>query len=265
MTSVFAVAPTSRRFGNRFVPVTIVMTVVPVIVTLLVEHLHRPTVVLRALSTNVDNLLHVPIRVFVGSAFVTDPGPGLAAVLALGAALWVLERRIGSLRTVAVFASGHVLATLLTEGGVWVGLHFGSLPADDRTQIDVGISYGLWASIAAATALVPRRYRPLLVPLAGFGTLLPLVSDVSMTSIGHVVSVLVGLAWWPYLLRHNRQDARAVSMVRASAAAVRAPSAASTIVDRRARANRARSSESVNESLAGSLSQDNTASAGPPK
>ena len=210
MTALSAAARPPRGLGNRFVPVTIVMTTVPVIVTLLVEHLRRPTAALRALSTNVDNLLHVPIRVFVGSAFVTDPGPGLAAVLVLGGALWVLERRIGSLRTVGVFASGHILATILTEGGVWVGLHFGSLPADDRTQIDVGISYGMWASIAAATALIPRRYRPLLVPVAGFGTLIPLAGDVSMTSIGHVVSVLIGLAWWPYLLHRERLNIRAV-------------------------------------------------------
>jgi hypothetical protein len=188
-----------------FLPVTSVLTVAFVLGSTLVMRLAHPEPILRALSTNIVNLTHIPVRSIIASAFIGD-GPWFVTAALVAAAVGLLERRFGSLRALAVFASGHVLATLLTEGGVWVGVHAGWLPVADRDQIDVGISYGLWAAVGAGLVLLPRRWRYLAIPVGLFGVLVPFVLDPDMTSTGHICALLIGLVWWPALLKYDRRN-----------------------------------------------------------
>lgn len=194
--------------GRRaFLPVTLVLSAGFAVGTTLVTRLAHPNPVLRSLSTNVVNLTSAPVRAFIASAFV-GTGPWLTSALLVALAVGLLERRVGSLRALGVFASGHVIATVLTEGGVWAGTRLGWLPTIERDQIDVGISYGMWAAIAAATVLLPTRHRYLLIPVAGVGVGWPLLAHPGMTTTGHLLAVLIGLAWWPALRHRTRGPAR---------------------------------------------------------
>jgi hypothetical protein len=178
---------------------TLTLLVSLLVTSLLLHHSGDPYRILERLSTNVANLTRAPIRSLVGSALVLPDGGLLFYSVALAVTLGVLELRLGMARAISIFVSGHLTATLLTEGGVWIGIRDGLLPAGERRQIDVGVSYGLMACTGAVIALAPRRLRlPLVVMVAGW-TLESLVSDPDMTSAGHAIALLVGLAWWPVL------------------------------------------------------------------
>ena len=56
--------------------------------------------------------------------------------------------------------------------------------------------------------LLPTRLRYLLIPVALVGVGWPLPSNPGMTTTGHLLALLIGLAWWPALQRHGRQRAR---------------------------------------------------------
>jgi hypothetical protein len=159
---------------------------------------------LRWASTNIDNMTTAPIRSLLASALLLPGGYWVVYAVALGGSLGWLEARVGTLRAVGVFLSAHVLATLVTEGGVWIGVNLGDVPNAARAQLDVGVSYGMWASIAAAAVLLPRRFRAPVAALLSLGVVVPIISDYNMTAAGHVLSFAIGLAWWPVLQRRLR-------------------------------------------------------------
>ncbi|MFD0446322.1 rhomboid-like protein [Streptomyces indonesiensis] len=109
-------------------------------------------------STDVFHLSQRPLLTLLVSALWAVGGitsPYLAVFpLVLGA----LERRLGGVRTAAVFLLGHVLATLLTEVPVAVSVAAGHLPDSSLRRLDYGVSYGLIACAAALAGLLsPRR------------------------------------------------------------------------------------------------------------
>lgn len=182
-------------------PLTLALLAVLLVTTIWLGQSSDPTHVLRSTSTNIANLTHSPITALIESALFLDDGGWLKYALALFVTLGLIERRRGTLMALGVFASAHLIVTMLTEGGVWIGIRAGLLRHAERFQLDVGVSYGLWSCAFAAIALIPRRWRGALVALLSPFILVPLVRDFDMTAIGHVLSALVGLAWWPTLLR----------------------------------------------------------------
>ncbi|MDX2547375.1 rhomboid-like protein [Streptomyces sp. WI04-05B] len=165
----------------------------------LVHALHQGT------STDVAHLLRAPVLVLVTSALwvvggVTSPY-GVLFLLVLTA----LERRIGGLRAVWVFALGHVLATLATEVPVGLGVLVGWLPESSLHRLDYGISFGVAASVGALAGLLrPWLGWPLLVVFGG-----TLVQDLvayadPMTNWGHVTALAIGVATWPWVRRWRR-------------------------------------------------------------
>jgi hypothetical protein len=154
-------------------------------------------------STNLAHLSRDPLRVLLASAFwLSSPSE-----LPLWAALFVLllarvEHRIGTRRTFAVFAIGHLGATLLVAAGLWITLLMHAVGSSVVDAQDVGVSYGFFAVVSAATCLVAR---PLQIPWLG-GLLLYAAGDMLTTSItftdfGHLFSVLLGLACMPFVRR----------------------------------------------------------------
>ena len=176
-------------------------------------------------STNVLNLGAHPWGALGVSALVVDgpllpPDGGTIITLGLGVAvaLWWVEARHGALRAAALFLGGHVGATLLTAAVIDLALHTGRYPATVRGAVDVGISYGAQASLAALAVALPRLVRPawilfLLVwpfaDVAWYGWL------PDFTTVGHLFSVAIGLSLAALLLRrrsappHARPAARA--------------------------------------------------------
>jgi len=192
--------PTWRRTPFTIVYLTLIAAG-SVLLSLLDDGDHDA--VLRTSSTDVHQLSTHPIFVLVTSAVWVDGiVDGLLAVLVLGILATILERRVGTRWVVAIFASGHVGATLLTEGAVAVGVQLGVLPTTAVSRIDVGASYGLAALLGATAGLLPRRIRTTGVFAAWIYLGWPILTQFDMTSWGHVLALGIGVCWWPWLRRH---------------------------------------------------------------
>jgi hypothetical protein len=171
--------------------------------------------VLKFSSTDVDHLSKHPLLVLASSALWVDGVvDSLLAVLVLGIVATVLERRIGTRWVVAIFASGHVGATLVTEGSVAIGVHYGMLPATATSRLDVGVSYGLAAMLGASAGLLPRPVRT--IGVAGGWAYLgwPIASGLDMTSWGHIIALGIGVSWWPWLRHRNLREREVLGEVR---------------------------------------------------
>jgi hypothetical protein len=158
---------------------------------------------LHASSTDVAHLGADPVTVLVLSALSLPGRLWLPYAVVLLVVVRPLERRIGSATTALVFASGHVLATLLTELPIAAAIGVGWLAPAAAHRLDVGASYGTLALVAAfAGALSPVR------ALVVLGLAVLLVGGTSVTApgmstYGHALSMAIGVCWWPRLY-HRR-------------------------------------------------------------
>lgn len=160
--------------------------------------------VLQLSSTDVQHLSTHPLFALIASALWVDGiGDYLLAALVLGVVCTALERRVGTRWVFAIFVSGHVVATLLTEGAVAVGVQLGVLSPSALSRLDVGVSYGLAAVLAASAGLLPRQVRVVGVLAAWSYLGWPVLTGHDMTACGHVIAVAVGVCWWPWLKRRG--------------------------------------------------------------
>ncbi|MGW5868683.1 rhomboid-like protein [Streptomyces sp. NPDC055239] len=152
---------------------------------------------LRQRSTNIHELSQNPIRVLVSSAFWIDGGGWLPYVFLYTVFHATAERWLGTARWLAVAASAHVMATLISEGVLALAIHHGAAPTSSVKTLDVGVSYALAGVVATLTYWVPSpwRYAYLLIVLTVYGT--PLITGRTFTDLGHFTSVLIGLACFP--------------------------------------------------------------------
>lgn len=189
----------------------LVLTVTAVVTTVLMS---RPTAddLLRAVSTNLDNLAQWPLVALVGSGVVVDTDSdvfSLAFFVGLGLliGLPMLERRCGSLRTLGVFAAGHVGGTALVAVVELYGLHRGLLPGSIRSDFDYGISYGAMAVLGAMICRLPGWYRlvaaVLLVGWPFIGTDWTGLPDLG--ALGHSSSAVLGVCCGAVLFARKRR------------------------------------------------------------
>lgn len=159
-------------------------------------------------SSNVHNLSVAPLRSMVLSALFLPDQAWLVNAAILLAVIIPLERAVGTRRALLIFAAAHVLATALTEGWEYMAIRAGALPGSAAFQEDVGVSYGMYGVAAAVCVLLPRRLRNLAVIALVAYVGIPLLLEPGMTTSGHVLSVVIGVAWWPYLRRFGRPARR---------------------------------------------------------
>lgn len=166
---------------------------------------------LRWSSTDAHNLRHHPVLALVTSALWLPDLPSAAEyLLVIAVLIGALERGIGTGRVIAVFASGHIAATLATELPVVWAIRAHVLPADDGRWLDIGVSYGVFACIGVALLLLPARARWVLAVVVGSYLLVqcletdPASLDAVITTAGHLLSALIGVVgWWPWLRRRG--------------------------------------------------------------
>lgn len=156
--------------------------------------------VLQWSSTNVAHLRHAPIRAMLASAMVLPGLKWAPNAMIFSLVLAPVERQIGSRWTIAVFASGHVLATLVTELSVAWLVWFGVLPGSWVHILDVGVSYGFFSVLGVLVGLLASRWRWLGLAAAEVLVFGGLIMDVGLASIGHVVALNLGVVlWWRWL------------------------------------------------------------------
>jgi hypothetical protein len=159
-----------------------------------------------SVSTNLDNLRHDPVGCLLGSAMIFDgtvthvdtlsfAGTLITLVLGIGLVLAWLERTYGGVRAYAVFATGHIGATLIVSQVIRYALTRGWYTQDVRHTYDFGISYGAEA-VMAAFAFSLRRFAAagwvvfvVAWPLFGATQLTPIPD---FTTCGHLTAAALG-------------------------------------------------------------------------
>ncbi|WP_260867848.1 rhomboid-like protein [Streptomyces sp. SAJ15] len=148
---------------------------------------------LRACSTNVDNLGQGRWNTLASSALLVEEPMELPYLLLLLAVLGYAEYAHGAWWAAAVFVLGHVGATLLVYGGLRA-----VRPSEEtRSARDVGTSYGFNAVLGALAGALPRgRVRTsAAAALLALGAQ-PLLRGPrpTFTDVGHFAALAIGLA-----------------------------------------------------------------------
>jgi hypothetical protein len=153
-------------------------------------------------STNLQGLRDTPLLVLVASAFVLAGGLfGLLLLPLVAVVMGAVERWLGKLATVLVFAFGHVGATLGLAVMLVSGIFHRMIDPQIATVHDVGVSYGLLALAGTLTARVPARWRAWYAAAIGGSSLGMLAISRDPTDVGHVLAAIVGLVLAVVLLR----------------------------------------------------------------
>ncbi|MFI8359401.1 rhomboid-like protein [Streptomyces sp. NPDC085612] len=178
----------------------LIIAVTSLVVAIAPDQIER--VLLHRNSSNIHQLVRYPVRALVSSAFwIVNP-----ASLALYAVLFELfhapvERWLGTLRWFVIVASAHVVATLISQKVLLTAIQDHRAPRSMAHVVDIGVSYGLAASIGVLTYRIPRPWRWIYLAgaLAFFGV--PLATGGTFTDLGHAIALSVGLLARP-LTRH---------------------------------------------------------------
>ncbi|WP_312871826.1 rhomboid-like protein [Amycolatopsis acididurans] len=182
------------------------------LVTTVVQRLVGQTVSAKLLamaSTDAQNLWHRPVLSLISSALWIEDSGWLVYVLIFALAVAPLERRIGAGWTFLVFASGHVLATLATELPVMWALSMGLLPHSDARWLDIGVSYGFFATAGAMVPVLAPRLR--LWAVAAIEACIAVIYvtddpgslDALVTVAGHLIAAHIGMVGWLGWLRRR--------------------------------------------------------------
>jgi Rhomboid-like protein len=156
-------------------------------------------------STNQHNLAHHPAAAMLASMFVVT-GSLLPELLVVAIGFAVLERAIGPFRTAVIALTGQIVATLLTEYGAELGARLHLLAASSAERPDVGVSYVMYAVLAASVLLLAGRARLVGLLAVGGCVLVPFLVAPGLTSTGHVLAVAVGAATMALIQRRARHQ-----------------------------------------------------------
>jgi hypothetical protein len=146
----------------------------------------------------------------ITSALWIEDSGWIVYVLIFALAVAPLERRVGAGWTFAVFASGHVLATLATELPVMWAITHGWLPLADARWLDIGVSYGFFATAGAIVPILAGRWRTYAVLVIEVGIVVIYLTDhpgslLSIVTVaGHAIAAHIGMVGWqPWLRRRG--------------------------------------------------------------
>ncbi|WP_280699807.1 rhomboid-like protein [Kitasatospora sp. GP82] len=149
----------------------------------------------RFVRHNSSNVHHMQVGkwwTLFTSGLVVDGVPAWAGIAAVAVAVGLAEWRWGAARAGAVFVVGHLGATLLTEGAMWVMITTHIPGALSRAR-DVGISYGLVATVGALFALGPAPLRRYGLPALALLLATAWALDQELADAGHLIALGLGV------------------------------------------------------------------------
>ncbi|MGW2372388.1 rhomboid-like protein [Kitasatospora sp. NPDC001683] len=183
-----------------------------------------------ASSSDGHNLLQHPLRALLFSGFWVAGEVWMPYLWGFAVTLAPLERRVGTGRAAAVFAIGHVAATLLSQGVVITAVETGRMAPEAMDSLDIGVSYGVLACLGAVAGLLPRHGRVL--ALGGVGLMIAeqIATEKDLvTAVGHPAAVLTGVALSRWLRRIERRPPRPRTRAAQTPAVGSASPAAATV------------------------------------
>jgi hypothetical protein len=150
-----------------------------------------------ATSTTVSRMLHNPVPVLVGSIPWLPQGP-LIPWLALSAlAVGGLELALGTATALGVVLTGHVGATVISEGILGLRVAAGQLPSSALHVLDVGPSYVVAAALSAGAFLPGPRRGPRMVMCLALAVATPLLTSGvirgDLDGVGHTAALVLGV------------------------------------------------------------------------
>ncbi|MFJ9826975.1 rhomboid-like protein [Streptomyces sp. NPDC101160] len=149
-------------------------------------------------SSNLFELSHHPLRALLSSAFWIENPESLLLYVVLFEVLHApVERWLGTVKWLVVVATAHVAATLISQEVVLLAIRDQHVPRSMAHVVDIGVSYGLAASAGILTYRLPRPWRWLYLAGAVAFFAVPLVTNRTYTDLGHAISLVIGLAFWP--------------------------------------------------------------------
>jgi hypothetical protein len=164
--------------------------------------------ILESASTNLHQLHVHPVNVLITSAlFVTGWDQLLEFAVVALLILSPLEQRIGTVRTIAGFAVGHIGASIAVAFGLNYAVHAGAVSPSIVRTVDVGVSYGTLCLVAAFAYLLVFRSRAVVLVGLFLYELVALIVDNSYTQWGHMISLVLGTAVAGPLLVPRRREA----------------------------------------------------------
>jgi hypothetical protein len=155
-------------------------------------------------STNLAELRSHPVRVLIVSALWIQSPSAWAVYLVLYEIVHApAERWLGTARWLAVAATAHIGATLISQRAVMVGIRLGQLSPSLTHTVDLGVSYGLAGVAGVLVYRLPFRWR-WFAAAALLGLFADrLVTGRTFTDLGHFCSVLIGLALYRLTPAHR--------------------------------------------------------------
>ncbi|GAB2706698.1 rhomboid-like protein [Kitasatospora kifunensis] len=157
-------------------------------------------------STDGHHLLRTPLRSLLMSGLWVAGPVWMPYLWAYAFTVAPLERRVGSLRAAGVFAAGHVVGTLLSQLVVAIAVATGKVGPSILDELDIGVSYGVLASLGALAGLLPPRGRYLALGGAVLLVVHGIMTDQDLiTGVGHPTALLVGIGLWGLLRRPPRR------------------------------------------------------------
>ncbi|MEV8624881.1 rhomboid-like protein [Streptomyces sp. NPDC051079] len=158
-------------------------------------------------SSNLHELSRHPVQALLGSAFwIENPESLLLYAVLFEVFHAPVERWLGTAKWLVVVATAHVAATLISQKVVLEAIQDHDVPRSMAHVVDIGVSYGLAASVGILTYRLPRPWRWFYLAGAVAFFAVPLVSHHTYTDLGHAISLVIGLAFWP-LTRHTAPQA----------------------------------------------------------
>ncbi|MEY9945903.1 rhomboid-like protein [Kitasatospora sp. GAS1066B] len=156
-------------------------------------------------STDGHHLLHTPLRSLLMSGLWVAGPVWMPYLWAFAFTVAPLERRVGPLRAAGVFAAGHVVGTLLSQAVVAIAVATGKVGPSILDELDIGVSYGVLASLGALAGLLSVRGRYLTLGGAVLLVAHQIITDQDLiTAVGHPTALLTGVALWGVLRRPRR-------------------------------------------------------------
>ncbi|WP_329120163.1 rhomboid-like protein [Streptomyces sp. NBC_01465] len=182
----------------------LIIVITSIVIELSTEGLER--FLLERNSSNIVQLSAHPVQSLLLSAFwIENPSSVLLYFVLFETFHAPVERWLGTLRWLFVVTTAHIAATLISQKIVLMSIESHRVPLRMAHVVDIGVSYGLAASIGILTYRVHGHWRWLYLAgaVAFFG--IPLFTGGTFTDLGHAAALAIGLTCWPLTKKEWRR------------------------------------------------------------